>query len=314
MILLIGVPSEPPIRLVSGSLDKLGLDYYVWNGRDLQINSFEGVNLDHGKIGGCLTLGDFKLSVEKQAANYARPLAQITNPKLHRETLGKDKLLQKVRELEYGMSGFLNTVDTLVINRPSKMWSNNAKLIQARYAIKHGFRVPRSHLAATKSSAREIVGKFGRAICKSQSGERSTVFEVVCDDFSGEDEVFPSPVLIQEYVTGIDVRVHVVGDSCLSCAVFSEETDYRYSSSSRMAVVEDLGHEVQNACVALTKDLGLVFSGIDLRVADSGEIFCFEVNPSPGYSYFEYSCGLPIARELANLMARATGRNTDSDT
>lgn len=36
-----------------------------------------------------------------------------------------------------------------------------------------------------------------------------------------------------------------------------------------------------------TRELGLNFSGVDLRRSDDGEWFCFEINPSPGFTYFD---------------------------
>jgi hypothetical protein len=35
-------------------------------------------------------------------------------------------------------------------------------------------------------------------------------------------------------------------------------------------------------------------------------VFCFEVNPSPGYSYFEANTGQPIARAVARYLAGKT--------
>ena len=33
MILLIGIPSEPPMRMVAAALDELNLPYVIWNQR-----------------------------------------------------------------------------------------------------------------------------------------------------------------------------------------------------------------------------------------------------------------------------------------
>jgi D-alanine-D-alanine ligase-like ATP-grasp enzyme len=49
--------------------------------------------------------------------------------------------------------------------------------------------------------------------------------------------------------------------------------------------------------------LELAFAGIDLKITPEGEIFCFEVNPSPGYTYYENHTGQPIAMALARYLA-----------
>jgi glutathione synthase/RimK-type ligase-like ATP-grasp enzyme len=57
-------------------------------------------------------------------------------------------------------------------------------------------------------------------------------------------------------------------------------------------------------CVALTASLGLAFAGIDLKVTAHGEVYCFEVNPCPAYSFYEQSTGQRISRALAAWLAQ----------
>jgi hypothetical protein len=38
-------------------------------------------------------------------------------------------------------------------------------------------------------------------------------------------------------------------------------------------------------------------------MAHDGRVICFEVNPSPAFSYYERHTGQPIARELALWLA-----------
>jgi len=49
--------------------------------------------------------------------------------------------------------------------------------------------------------------------------------------------------------------------------------------------------------------MGLGFAGIDLRRTPDGELICFEVNPSPAFSYYEAQTGQPIAEALAAYLA-----------
>jgi hypothetical protein len=48
----------------------------------------------------------------------------------------------------------------------------------------------------------------------------------------------------------------------------------------------------------LTSDLGLSLSGIDLRLTPAGEWYCFEVNPSSAFTYYQEATGHPIAALL----------------
>ena len=64
----------------------------------------------------------------------------------------------------------------------------------------------------------------------------------------------------------------------------------------------DIPDNVAQGCIDLAAGLGLAFAGIDLKFAPEGEVYCFEVNPSPGYSYFEANSGQPIAQAVADYL------------
>ena len=71
-----------------------------------------------------------------------------------------------------------------------------------------------------------------------------------------------------------------------------------------------LPDDVRQRCVDLARSLSLPFVGIDLRETLDGDHVCFEVNPMPGYSYFESSTGQPISEALVRLLAgRSSGQS-----
>ena len=57
-------------------------------------------------------------------------------------------------------------------------------------------------------------------------------------------------------------------------------------------------------------ELDLPLCGIDLKRAVDGTFFCFEVNPSPAYSYYQDQTGQPIADALVDYLA---GTNEEED-
>jgi hypothetical protein len=48
---------------------------------------------------------------------------------------------------------------------------------------------------------------------------------------------------------------------------------------------------------------GLAIAGIDLKVTRDNRVYCFEVNPSPAYSYYESNTGQPISSAVADYLA-----------
>jgi len=111
--------------------------------------------------------------------------------------------------------------------------------------------------------------------------------------------------------------VHVVGDEVFASEVVSDADDYRYAgiegtpaSLREVRIPDDVAHR----CIAVTRSLGLHISGIDLRLAPDGRWFCFEVNPSPGFSYYESHTGQPIADAIASyLVSRARDHGVVND-
>ena len=135
---------------------------------------------------------------------------------------------------------------------------------------------------------------------------RSIVQVLENGDLDRLDRIRWCPVQFQQFIEGTNLRVHVIGTSIFSSIVNSDVTDYRYAhqqgSDAELKAVT-LPHEFEQRCVELSRSLGLEFSGIDFKITPSKDAFCFEVNPSPAYSYYEANTGQPIARAVARYLA-----------
>jgi glutathione synthase/RimK-type ligase-like ATP-grasp enzyme len=106
-------------------------------------------------------------------------------------------------------------------------------------------------------------------------------------------------------VPGCDVRVHVVGSEVFATRIVSAAVDYRYASREGLETelaAFDLSADLADACRRLSRELDLPFAGIDLRLQEDGDAWCFEVNPCPGFSYYESHTGQPIAAAVARYL------------
>src|SRR5207237_382332 len=196
-------------------------------------------------------------------------------------------------------------------NRPSSSASNNSKPYQAKLIEAFGFAVPDSLITTDADAVLAFRSHHRDVIYKSISGVRSIVARFTDGDKSRLADVMWCPTQFQEYVTGTDYRVHVIGDEVFACEVISEADDYRYASHSGMPVEirrASLDSEVDRQCRMLAAGLGLSIAGIDLRRAPSGCWYCFEVNPSPGFSYYEHATGQPLALSVARLLMLGSAR------
>jgi glutathione synthase/RimK-type ligase-like ATP-grasp enzyme len=93
--------------------------------------------------------------------------------------------------------------------------------------------------------------------------------------------------------------------------IVSDADDYRYAGvNGNNIVIEpyNLPQEIAERCVKLSNSLNLNVAGIDLKHTNDNLWYCFEVNPSSGFMYFQNYTNQPIALSIAKLLAAAESR------
>lgn len=308
MILFAGIPSEGPLQMAIEAADRIGLPYVLFNQRhsahvDLQLDAG-----DRG-IAGALWIGNARHDLADFTGVYARTVeTEILPEHQPRGRAAPDMAaFARSRTLNELFTDLLDAADMRVVNRPSAMGSNLSKPYQAQMVQRAGLLTPETLVSNQPEAVRRFHAEQGRIIYKSISAVRSIV-KAWCPS-TGPDltAITKLPTQFQGFVPGVNIRVHVVGATLFATEIVSEAIDYRYGEreghDTRMVPV-DLPPDIADACIRLTADLGLWLSGIDLKRTPDGAWYCFEVNPSPAYSYFEEHGGQPIAEALVRLLAR----------
>jgi hypothetical protein len=265
-VLLWGVPSEPPMAMVAGRLADLGADVLVVRpgGIGQQAEITFGADL-----AGTIRAGGRPVELARITGAYLRPV----EPELVPELTGPAELAH-ARRMQEVLTGFTEAAPEIngcrVANRLSAMASNGSKPYQAQVIVRHGF---------------------------DPVADRARLHRLRW-----------CPVQFQERVTGPDVRVHVVGDQTFAAIVDSKAVDYRYAraqvgTDARLRAFR-LDDDLAARCVTLAVALDLPFAGIDLKLAPDQRVVCFEVNPSPGFSWYESAAGLPISDAVARWLLR----------
>jgi glutathione synthase/RimK-type ligase-like ATP-grasp enzyme len=306
MILLCGIPSEGPLVRVAAALDTLGAAYRIFNQRQCAACAID-LNIAASGPQGTLRLGNETFDLPRISAAYLRFMDDRLLPELKGEPDGSPAR-RHARAMHDALYRWLELADGRVVNRSDPQGSNGSKPYQAQLIASYGLRVPQTLITNDPAAVLAFRERHGRIIYKSMSGVRSIIKEFDDEDAARLDDVRWCPVQFQEFVPGIDVRVHVIDQDVFATAITSDRADYRYAS--RMGghtelSATDLSDDLAARCVALTAGLGLAFSGIDLRIGPDGAATCFEVNPSPAYSYYEANTGQPIAAGLARYLAGA---------
>jgi glutathione synthase/RimK-type ligase-like ATP-grasp enzyme len=307
MILLCGIPSETPLRMVTDRLDDRNADYILLNQRnfaDCSIN-FE---VAAGIVTGELRIGDATHKLEDFRAAYSRLMDDRCLPELAGEP-ENSPLRIRCRAFHDTLIRWLEISSARVVNRCGPMASNGSKPYQIQLIRDQGFLVPETLVTNDPELVREFRSRHGRIIYKSISSVRSIVQTMEDADDERLENLRWCPAQFQAFVEGTNIRVHTVGGEVFATAACTDATDYRYASRQTGESADlreaELDPDLAERCINLSKSLGLDFAGIDLKVTPDDEVYCFEVNPCPAFSYYEGNAGQPISDGLAKYLMAA---------
>lgn len=296
MILLWGLPEDTPLRRVAEELEKLGAEWVLLDQRHAGSQGVELVCAE--RIEGTLFDGERDHSLSRIDGAYIRPWssAQLADSDAHgaHALHGLDDVLLTWADLAPGR----------VLNRPGAMHLNGSKPAQLTVIRGCGLDVPDTLVTTDPGTAEAFAAHHEQVIYKSISGQRSIVRRLPRDEWRRLGDARNCPIQLQEHIAGQDIRVHVVGERVLATAIRADADDYRYARGEGAVLREvELDDRLAALCVSMCREMDLLFAGIDLRFdPTSGRTVCFEVNPSPGFSYYEQETGQPIARVAAELL------------
>lgn len=301
MVLVLGLPHEPPVRAVIQALTRRSAPCAIVDQRRILTGSWDTWLSDEGANGRIMMDGR-TVDLEDIGGVYTRNTSWAELPEIRADP----GLLEHALLVHEAMEAWLEITEARVINRTSANDTNNSKPYQS-LIIKDTFDVPATLVTNDPEAVESFRDEFGRIIYKSVSGERSIVTEFNESDRHRLKLLASCPVQFQELVRGIEVRVHVVGAQTYATSVVSDAIDYRYNDSGRVDMkAVDLPEDISNRCIALTARLGLELAGIDLCFTHDGRVVCYEVNPSPAYIVYEEVTDQPIADAIARHLCGST--------
>lgn len=206
------------------------------------------------------------------------------------------------RERRAALHFLLSSLPAPVANSPGCGQANGSKPLQMAQLTAAGFDVPRWIASNDADAARRFVGtQPDGAIVKSCSGTRSEVRRCT-DEFFDRLALGSPPVVVQQWIDGIDVRVHSVRDAVFGTAVEAGAgIDYRFDDARRRYFQTDVPAELARLCADFAARHGLLIAGFDFRVEKSGRWRCLECNPAPTFLPYEMETGQPIADAVIAL-------------
>ena len=249
---------------------------------------------------GCFNLpGGRKLNFQDVKSVFWRNFSGVYVPSL------KDSNQQRI-----ALNDAVSTVRSLIQACPAR-WVNSwqayqfhkEKPLQLSKAKQIGVSIPATLISNDPEQVIEFVQSQERVIFKPVYGGAHA--QVVTESHLHPKRLSLalslSPVTIQEYIPGTNIRSYVIGESIYSAEIRSHSLDFREDSQAKLIPVE-LPESVQQQCIAITKALMLEWTAIDWRLKPSGEYMFLEANPSPMFLHFEHQTGFPITQQLVKLL------------
>jgi glutathione synthase/RimK-type ligase-like ATP-grasp enzyme len=304
MILVCGGLADSVTELVCARLEDCGYAY-----RLLDLGSYPAgfqVNWHWQAPGlsGYITGPDWKLDLDELTGVFVRYLGPEGRQSL--PDIAPTAVPAMYSELDTGLMVLFEDLPCAVVNRAGGGMSNNSKAYQSLLVRQSGLLTPPTLVTNDPEEARRFYDECqGQVIYKSLSGIRSIVRRMEPEQLSRLPLLRNGPAQFQAFIPGENVRVHTVDDQLFVTRVHSDAVDYRYGSREGHKVEMEpasLPPQIAEACLRLARRLDLLLAGIDLKETPDGDYYCFEVNPSPGFLYYERHTGQPISTALANLL------------
>ena len=291
--------------MVIDAAERRGVDHVVFNQRAAP-HSDLWLGVDKDGLRGELT-STRRVDLELVRGVYVRLMDHSKLPEAELTRRGTEDFAGKAKSawLHRMLIEWLELTRGRVMNRASSMASNMSKAYQAQLIRKVGFSVPETLITNDPDEVRRFKAAHGRVIYKSISSVRSIVRELEDAKTPGLERIRYLPTQFQAFIDGPNIRVHVVGEQVFATLIDSDAVDYRYASRDGLETSmceTELPPEVSDRCVTLSKVLELPLCGIDLKRTPSGEFVCFEVNPSPAFSYYQGHTGQPIADAIVSYL------------
>lgn len=303
-LLVIGISTEGPVAMVLEACQELEVAPIMLDQREHAQVSVSMRATSSG-VSGYLSLAGRTYDLDEISGIYARMVDVGSLPEFVKQP-GMTAERLRAERVSHLLTEWLEVTDAKVFNRHRAMASNNSKPYQAQIIQACGFQTPETLITNSPERVCEFLEVHQKVIYKSISGVRSIVRTLDNDVRGRLDSIRWCPTQFQAYVPGQDVRVHVVDDQVFATLIRTTGIDYRYAGREEDGRTEleavELDEWITEKCIRLAHRLGLPFAGIDLKVTPDQDVYCFEVNPSPGFSYYQAHTGQPIAQTVVRTL------------
>lgn len=210
-----------------------------------------------------------------------------------------------------------------------KYWVSNVyairqsenKIYQQIIAHKFGFVTPNSIITNRIEDALGFLKTNNQCVVKpirtgfvSDKVNPQVIFTspITIDDAATLGRIQECPTYLQENIPKkADIRVTVIGSTVFSAKIHSQEfdetkTDWRKGENVNLRHEPiDLGPEMNESCINMTRYLGLQFGALDFILDDKGRFIFLEINPNGQWGWIQHRLNYNISGTIAELLRTA---------
>ena len=182
---------------------------------------------------------------------------------------------------------------------------HKVKAYELNIMKENGIRIPKTLITNDKDALIEFYEDNDKNVIYKPVLGGAMTQKLTDDDLTNErlDELKSSPVQLQEFIDGTDIRIMVMGDEVFPAQIKASTIDFRADDNSEISAVE-IPKEVEEDSVKVKNLLKLNYSGIDVRKSKNGEYVFIEANPAPMFYHFEKMTKYPITDKLIELLQK----------
>jgi glutathione synthase/RimK-type ligase-like ATP-grasp enzyme len=215
-------------------------------------------------------------------------------------------------ETSQAINGVLDAIDCTWVNPRCADESAHRKPLQWDVARRIGLTLPQTLVTNDPDAGRNFIEKIGigktvfKAFLAIIEDWRETRL-IKPQDLDRLESLRYAPVIFQEYIEGVDLRIIVVGDRIYAAEIDARKTSYPVDM--RMVIGEasmkpiELPSYLQDMILRFMRSLGLVYGAIDMRRTAEGDFVFLEVNPAGQWLFVEERTGQPISQAVADLLS-----------
>lgn len=280
-----------------------GLDAYL-----LETNDFPcAVQLAYSpsrEIGHLILADGAKLAFSEIKSVYWRNFCGVTD-EANRGNFGTAEYISARDSMACLRSWFNVAENTLWANSWQAYEHHKEKPWQLLKAKKLGLNIPRTLVSNDINEIRRWYRANKKSVFKPVSGGSHT--EMLSDDHLQGERVVKalskSPITLQQYVEGTNIRTFVIGDDVFSAEFRSDSTDFRDDQNLEIILVDTPKYIAEQAR-SIMNSLHMTWTAIDWRRDVDGKYYFLEANPSPMFLGFEAISGFPVTDNLVSFLEK----------